>query len=82
MLVAVEREELLELLKDDIRCWHEVGGGPDMKAFKFDPRAIDPSILEGTSYYQNRDSWVAGVQVQTLLELIRTIEDAPQVKIR
>ena len=82
MLIVLEKDKLLELLMDDIRCWHEVGGGPNMKAFKFDPKTIDPKVLQDTNYHQNRDSWIAGGQVQSLLEMMDEINNAPQAKIK
>ncbi len=82
MLIVLEQEKLLDFLREEVTCWHEVGGGPNMKAFKFDPKTIDPKMLEDTDYHQNRDSWVAGVQVQALLKMIEIVENAPQAKIR
>lgn len=76
MVVLVKYEELKELLETSLEAWMEVGGGPNMDAFEFDPNLVDLSLLDSKGYYVNRDAWIAGVQVKKLLKYINeNLED-------
>lgn len=66
MVVIVKYEELLELIESSIDAWMEVGGGPNMDAYDFDPNLVNLADLESKGYYTNRDAWIAGVQIKKL----------------
>lgn len=71
MVILIKYEELKELLQADLEAWMEVGGGPNMDAFEFDPNLVDLSILDSKGYYTNRDAWIAGVRIKKLQKYIQ-----------
>lgn len=79
MLIYYKKEQLVELIKTEIKAWEKVGGGPNLSAFAFDPKTTDPKQLEELGYFQNRDSWVAGVRIKELTELLSEVEQIPEI---
>lgn len=73
MVIIVKREDLLQLLEDDIKAWMQVDGGPNLNAFEFDPNLVDREMLSAMGYYDNRDAWIAGVRVKKIQEYIDTV---------
>ena len=82
MLIAVSKEDLIRVLKQEIKCWESIGGGPNYDAFPFRPKEVDPNKLRELGYYDNKDAWVAGVRLKALKEYLQTIESTEQMKIR
>lgn len=66
MVIIVEYEKLKELIEANLEAWLEIGGGPNLDAFEFDPNLVDLSVLDAKGYYTNRDAWIAGVQIKKL----------------
>lgn len=81
MLIVVNKEELLEFLQKDLKSWESIGGGPNFSAFEFNPKKTSPQELEELGYYENRDAWVAGVQVNKLQQYIDQIQNAESLRI-
>jgi len=77
MIVLVKQEELLSLLQEDLKAWMEVAGGPNLEAFEFDPNLADLQVLHSMGYYDNRDAWIAGVQVKKLRAYIDAFVEFP-----
>lgn len=76
MVILIKYEELKELLQADLEAWMEIGGGPNMDAFEFDPNLVDLSVLDNKGYYTNRDAWIAGVRIKKIQKYIQeTLED-------
>lgn len=73
MVIIVKKEELLELLRDDIDAWMQVDGGPNFNAFEFDPNLVDGYMLDALGYYDNRDAWIAGVRIKKIQNYIDTV---------
>lgn len=80
MLVLFSKEKLQQFLQEEIKCWESVGGGPNLNAFSFDPKTTDPTLLHKLGFYENRESWIAGVRIKELYALIQELEDLPQYK--
>lgn len=75
MLIRVSKEGLIRFLLDEVKAWEKVGGGPNLNAFEFDPENVDKAELERLGFYDNRESWVAGVRIKKLWEYIDEIKD-------
>lgn len=78
MLVVISKEKLQVLLQDEIRSWENVGGGPNIDAFTFDPKETDPKLLKTLGYYENRESWLAGARIKELRAYIDELNQLPQ----
>lgn len=78
MLVLISKEKLQALLQEDIKCWESVGGGPNINAFDFNPKEIDPKILDELGYYDNRESWIAGARIKIIREYLDELAAMPQ----
>ena len=74
MIISVSKEELTSLLLKEIKAWENVGGGPNLQAFDFDPKTVDKELLDRLGYYNNRESWIAGVRIKHLMEYLREIQ--------
>jgi hypothetical protein len=74
MLIRVSKEELLSLLREEVLAWGGIGGGQNPHAFEFNPNTVDTSELSKLGYYENRDSWIAGVRTIKLIQYIEEIE--------
>ena len=74
MLIYYKKEKLIKLIEAEIKAWEKVGGGPNLSAFAFDPKTTDPKLLDKLGYFENRDSWIAGVRIQELVELLNEVE--------
>ena len=81
MLIAITKEELISLLESEIKMWEEVGGGANYDAFEFNPRKVDQQQLVDCGFYENRDSWIAGVQIKKLTQYLNQIKDTPTIRI-
>ncbi len=79
MLIYYKKEELIKFIKAELKAWEKVGGGPNLSAFAFDPKVTDPKQLEELGYFQNRDSWVAGVRIKELTQLLEEVEQIPGI---
>lgn len=77
MLVVLSREQLQSFLEDEIKCWENVSGGPNLDAFDFDPREVDPKLLMDLGYYDNREAWIAGARIKKLREYIAELQQLP-----
>jgi hypothetical protein len=80
MLVLFSKEKLQQFLQEELKCWESVGGGPNINAFSFDPKTTDPALLRELGYYENRESWIAGVRLKEIYNLINELESLPQYK--
>lgn len=78
MLVVISRDQLVHFLEEEIKCWENVGGGPNINAFNFDPETTDPKVLKELGYYDNRESWIAGARIKQIREYIHELEQIPQ----
>jgi len=77
MIVLASKDNILEFLLTEVRCWEKVGGGPNLDAFDFDPEQTDPKLLEELGYYHNKEAWLAGIRIKALWDFIREIESLP-----
>jgi hypothetical protein len=75
MLVYVSKEKLLKLLTEEVDAWMSVGGGPNLNAFRFDPKNVNKAELERLGFYDNREAWLAGVRINELMEYYNEIKD-------
>lgn len=75
MIISISKEELVSLLLRDIKAWESVGGGPNLQAFEFDPKTVDIDLLEQYGFYQNREAWIAGVQIKKLTQYIQELDN-------
>lgn len=76
MIVSISKEELIGLLLQEIKAWECVGGGPNLRAFEFDPKTVDTEMLHQLGYYTNRESWIAGVRIKRLNEYLTEIQSS------
>ena len=76
MLIYYNQNELLRFISDEIKAWEKIGGGPNLDAFAFNPKEIDPSILHELGYYDNVDAWIAGARIKALVELQSKVQQA------
>lgn len=76
MIIYYSQEELLQFINEEIRAWEKIGGGPNINAFVFDPKEVDPKKLHELGYYDSIDAWVAGVRIQALVELRNKVQQA------
>lgn len=75
MLIQVSKERLLELLAEEVDAWMSVGGGPNLNAFRFDPKTVDKTKLREFGFYDNREAWLAGVRINEIMTYYREIEE-------
>lgn len=80
MLVVTSKDGLILLLEEEIKCWESVSGGPNLNAFHFDPKETDPKLLKQLGYYEDRESWIAGMRIKRLREYIDDLEKLPIYK--
>ncbi len=74
MLIRVSKEELLDLLYEEVLAWGGIGGGQNPHAYEFDTNTVDTSRLSELGYYENRDAWIAGVRTAKLIQYIEEIK--------
>ena len=77
MIIYTKKEELINLLLDEIRAWEHVGGGPNLHAFEFKRDEIDPRELERLGYYNNPESWISGIRIAALHKFLQEVQEAP-----
>lgn len=82
MIITVSREQLIKFLKEEVRAWESVGGGPNVMAFEFDPETVDVKLITQLGYYDNREAWIAGVRIKALQQKIQEIQDTPDFAAR
>lgn len=80
MLIVLSKDRLQAFLEEEIKCWENVGGGPNIDAFSFDPKTTDPQKLKELGYYDNRESWLAGARIKDILDFIKYLDTMPQYK--
>lgn len=56
----------MNLIQRDIEAWYTIAGGPNLDAFEFSPYRPDKARLRELGFYDNKDAWVAGVQIHLL----------------
>ena len=78
MLVVISKEVLMVLLEQEINCWEEVSGGPNVHAFSFNPKTTDPKLLKELGYYDNREAWLAGARIKELRSYLDDLNQLPQ----
>jgi hypothetical protein len=78
MIVNVSKEQLISFLKQEIKAWEVVGGGPNIMAFEFNPETVSIELITQLGYYDNREAWIAGVRIKALQQKILEIEQAPE----
>lgn len=76
-IILIKKEDLVELLQSELQAWENIGGGPNLNAFEFNPQEADPASLRDLGYYTRRDSWIAGVRYKKVLEYLKSLEDSP-----
>ena len=79
MIIGISKENLAALLGAQVQAWRSVGGGANPDAYAFDPTTTPPSELKQLGFYDNRDAWVAGVQIKVLEGYIESLDDLPAV---
>lgn len=77
MLVVFSKEKVQAFLEQEIKCWEQVGGGPNVDAFSFDPKTTDPKLLKELGYYDNRESWIAGARIRDIRAFIDELDALP-----
>jgi len=77
MFVLVSKDKLKLFLQEELKCWKEIGGGPNPYAYEFDPSTTDPEKLKELGYYSNREAWIAGVRVHTVEEFLQDLDNYP-----
>jgi len=77
MIIYFSQDDLIKFIRAEIRAWENVGGGPNINAFEFDPKQMDPKTLHELGYYDNIDSWVAGARIKALNDLLKQVQQAP-----
>ena len=82
MIITVSREQLVKFLKEEIRAWEVVGGGPNVMAFEFNPETVNVKLITQLGYYDNREAWIAGVRIKALQQKIQEIQDTPDFAAR
>jgi hypothetical protein len=82
MIITVSREQLVKFLKEEVRAWESVGGGPNVMAFEFNPETVDIKLITQLGYYDNREAWIAGVRIKVLKQKIQEIQDTPDFATR
>ena len=75
MLITISKEALLDKLRLQVIAWRSVGGGANPDAYQFNPATTDPSDLKRLGFYDNKDAWVAGVQIKALEQLIQELDE-------
>jgi len=78
MLVVIVKERLQAMIEDEIKCWGNVSGGPNLDAFDFNPRETDPKLLEELGYYADKQAWIAGVRIKFLKDYLAEVQALPQ----
>ena len=79
MLIYYNQQELIKFIRAEIKAWEKIGGGPNLNAFEYDPKEIDPKELHALGYYDNIDAWVAGARIKALTELLQKINEAATI---
>jgi len=77
MIIEISKESLAAMLGAQVQAWRSVGGGANPDAYQFDPATTDPEELKRLGFYDNRDAWVAGVQIKVLEEYIEQLDNLP-----
>lgn len=81
MLIAVNKEELEAFIESQIKNWEEIGGGANYEAYEFNPKKVDKQQLVDLGFYENRDSWIAGVQIKKLQDYLTEIKQTSGIRI-
>ena len=81
MLIAINKEDLVALLESQLKDWEEIGGGANYEAYEFNPRKVDRQQLIDLGFYENRDAWIAGVQIKKLNQFLSEIKENPGIRI-
>lgn len=81
MLIALNKEYLIEVLQEQITSWENIAGGPLYEAFEFDPKKTSPQELKALGYFDNRDAWIAGVQIKKLKKYLEQVRAVEQIRI-
>jgi len=81
MLIAINKEDLISTLETQIKNWEEIGGGANYEAYEFDPKKVGKQELIDLGFYENRDSWIAGVQIKKLKDYLNEIKQTPGIRI-
>ena len=76
-VILITKEDLEELLVEELEAWENIGGGPNLNAFDFDPKEMDPAQLRDLGYYKNRESWIAGVRYKKVQEYLTKLGEFP-----
>ncbi len=71
MVIVIRLEDIKKLLQEEIEAWESLAGGPNLDAFQFDPKTVDPKELKKKGYYKNREAWVGGVRVKQLKQFLQ-----------
>ncbi len=70
MVIVVRVEDIQKLIKEEIEAWESLAGGPNLDAYDFNPKNVDPKDLKKKGYYKNRESWIGGARVNKLREFL------------
>ena len=81
MIIAINKEELISILESQIKNWEEIGGGANLEAYEFDPKKVGRQELIDLGFYQNRDPWIAGVQIKKLQQYLNEVKQNPGIRI-
>jgi len=81
MLVAVGKEDLIIMLESQIENWKEIGGGANYEAYEFNIEEVNRQQLTDLGFFENRDSWIAGVQIKKLTTYLNEIKQSSFIRI-
>lgn len=76
-LIIIDKDLLEKFLIEEASSWMEIGGGPNMDAYEFDPKTVSKEQLKKDGFYDNYDAWIAGTRVKKIEEFIfKHLKDA------
>lgn len=80
MIITIHKEALEDLIKDEIKSWELIGGGPNPAAYEFDPDETSPKKLKELKFQNDKDAWIAGARIKALEQFrYMYIEDSKQL---
>lgn len=80
MLVLLSKEDTIDFLEKQVQMWRGVCYKPNLNAFEFDPKTVDPKKLAEDGYYDDRISWIAGVALNALGDKLEEVKNSPTFK--
>lgn len=69
-LIIIDKDIIEKFLIEEASSWMEIGGGPNLDAYEFDPKTVNREKLEKDGFYDNYDAWIAGTRVKKIENFI------------